>query len=105
MRALRTTGVIVSFLLLAAHFLRGGHALIALVLLAAPFLLLARESWAVRVLQVALLLGTLEWIRTLVALTSARLEAGEPYLRMTLILAAVAAVAALSAIGLSARRG
>ena len=101
MRALRNVGVVLSFLVLAAHFLRGGSLLLVIVMLGAPLLLLARERWAARVLQAALLLGALEWIRTLVTLTSARLEAGEPFLRMAVILAVVAAVAVLSAIGLS----
>jgi hypothetical protein len=103
MRVLGNVGVVLSFLVLAAHFLRGGSLLLVIVLLGAPLLLLARERWAVRVLQVALLLGALEWIRTLVTLTSARLEAGEPFLRMAIILLVVAAVAVLSALGLSRR--
>ncbi len=71
-----------------------------MLLLAAPLLLLARRTWAVRTLQTTLGLGALEWIWTLVTLTSARLEAGEPFLRMVLILGVVAAVALLSALGL-----
>ena len=101
MRILRNVGVVLSFLVLAAHFLRGGHPLLVLVLLAAPLLLLVRETWAVRALQAALLLGALEWIRTLVNLASARLDAGEPFLRMAVILGVVAAVAVLSALGLT----
>ncbi len=103
MRVLRTFGVILSFLVLAAHFLRSGQPLLVLALLAAPLLLLARETWATRVLQGALLLGALEWVRTLVTLTSARVDAGEPFLRMALILIVVAAVAVLSALSLSHR--
>ncbi len=101
MRGLRTAGVVVSLLVLAAHFLRGGHPLVVLVLLLTPLLLVGRRSWAQRVLQIVLVLGALEWIRTAVALTSARLQAGEPFLRMVAILTVVAALSILSAIGLS----
>lgn len=93
--------MILSLLVLAAHFLRSGYTLVVLILLLAPLLLLVGKSWAVRLLQVVLVLGTLEWLRTLVVLTSTRLDAGEPFLRMILILAAVAAVSLLSALGLS----
>lgn len=101
MRGLRTAGVVVSLLVLGAHFLRAGHPWLVLALLLAPLLLLVRRTWAIRCLQVVLLLGALEWLRTLVALASVRLQAGEPVLRMGLILSVVAAVAVLSAIGLS----
>ena len=101
MKGLATVGMIISLLVLAAHFLRSGYTLLVLILLLAPLLLLVGKNWSVRVLQVVLILGTLEWLRTLVALTSTRLEAGEPFLRMVLILAAVAAISLLSALGLS----
>jgi len=98
---LATAGTIVSLLVLAAHFLRAGHPLVVLVLLLAPLLLLVGKSWALRAVQAVLVLGTLEWLRTLVVLASARSHNGEPFLRMSLILMAVAAVSLLSALGLS----
>ena len=103
MRGLATVGMIVSLLVLAAHCLRSGQTLLVLVLLLAPLLLLAGKSWAVRILQAVLVLGALEWLRTLVVLTSDRVQAGEPFLRMALILIAVATVSLLSAFGLSRR--
>jgi len=98
---LRVVGAVASLLVLAAHFLRGGHWLLVLVLALAPLLLLTGRNWAVRTLQLILLVGAAEWVRTLMLLAAARLRSGEPFLRMALILGAVAAVSTLSAIGLS----
>jgi hypothetical protein len=105
MIGLSIAGAVVSLLVLAAHFLRGGHPVLTLALLLAPLLLAGRRPWALGTLQVVLALGTLEWLRTLVILAAERLRNGEPLLRMALILAAVAAVSTLSAIGLSRLRG
>ena len=53
-----------SLLVLAAHFLRGGDLLPLLACIALLPLLAVPRPWATRVLQVALLLGAIEWIRT-----------------------------------------
>lgn len=88
---------LLSLLLLAAHFLRSGQLFIVLFLLAAATLLAVPGRWAVRSLQAILLLGTLEWLRTLLVLAQLRHELQQPYLRMGLILAAVALFTLLSA--------
>ena len=49
-------------------------------------------------MQVVLVLGTLEWIRTLVMLAMWRSQQGEPFLRMVVILGVVAAVTLISAL-------
>lgn len=88
---------------LAAHFYRdaswpGVAACAALfVLLAVP------RAWAVRVLQAGLVLGALEWLRTLVVLVQVRLALGQPWLRLALVLGAVAALTAVSALVLQPR--
>ena len=83
---------------MGAHFLRAGN----MVLLAAVLVLLAllgvRRPWVVRVLQLALVLGALEWARALFVLARRRVQAGEPVVRMSVILGAVAIVTALSAL-------
>ena len=96
--------VVLSLLLLLAHFLRGPNVLMlaAVVLLLA--LLFVRRRWAARLVQVALLLGALEWLRTLVRLTSDRLQAGEPVVRLVLILGAVACLTAFSTLAFETRR-
>lgn len=90
--------IVLSLLVLAAHFLRGGCLPFTLALLALLALLPLRRAWVPRFFQVVLTLGALEWGRTLVTLAMARGEQGEPYLRMVLILGAVALVTQGSAL-------
>ena len=86
---LRVLPVFLSFLLLAAHFSRAGSPILVILALGAPFLLLVRAPWAARAVQVALVLGALEWVWTTLAIAGRRAEAGEPWLRMAIILGAV----------------
>ncbi|MFO1394361.1 MAG: hypothetical protein U1F09_11425 [Steroidobacteraceae bacterium] len=88
---------VLASLLLAAHFHRAGAWLpegLALALCALPFV---RQRWSARTLQVALAIGTVEWLRTGWVLAAKRAAAGEPWVRMVVILGAVAAVTALAA--------
>ena len=84
--------------LLAAHFYRAGQIVPAALSVAALLLLAVPRAWAARVLQLVLVAGALEWLRTLAMFASARMAMGQPYLRLTLILLAVAAFTAVSAI-------
>ena len=81
--------VVVSFMLLAAHFLRESQILFVVCALALPFLLLLKKSWVVRVVQFALTFGAIEWIRTLLALQAIRVENGMPWARLVLIIGGV----------------
>jgi hypothetical protein len=96
--------VVLSLLVLGAHFLRAGNTLMVGTCLALLCLLFVRKPLAARLLQAALLLGALEWIRTLAALAGGRMDAGQPYLRMAVILGIVAAVTGLSALLFQTRR-
>lgn len=103
----RTAGgilTVLSMLVLAAHWWRQGALLLVLPTLAMPFLLLIRASWATRLVQAALVLATLEWLRTAAVLGRARTLAGEPWLRMALILGTVALVSGLAAYAVRERR-
>lgn len=84
-------------LLLAAHFYRAGSWLFAALAVACVGLLAVPRVWAARVVQIALIVGAIEWLRTLAAFAAARVAAGQPYLRLTLILLAVAAFTVASA--------
>ena len=95
---MRHVAVFLSALLLAAHFLRAGDLPLVLLALLVPALLWVRRPWAPRVVQAALGLGALEWVRTLWAALAQRQAAGEPWLRMALILGGVALFTALSAL-------
>ena len=90
MNFLRLLPVVLSLLLLGAHFLRAGFlpmagALVALAVLAP----VPRPSMA-RILQVVLIVGGFEWIRTLFMNIARRSDLGEPWMQMALILGAVA---------------
>jgi hypothetical protein len=82
----------VALMLLAAHFHRAGWLAAAVLSVALTALLAVPRPWAARTLQAALVLGALEWLRTLAAFAAARISLGQPYLRLALILGAVAAV-------------
>jgi len=84
-------------LTLGAHFLRGGQLLFVLACLALLRLFWLRKPWATRVIQVALLLGTAEWIHTTLVLVPARQASGQPWERMATILEVVAWITFLSA--------
>lgn len=95
---------VLALLLLAAHFYRGGLLVPAAGSCALVALLFVRRPWASSVLQAVLLLGTLEWLRTAWALASRRADLGQPYGRLLLILGLVAAVTAVAALAVRARR-
>ena len=98
MVVLQLLPAVLAALVLAAHFLRAGHSLFMLASLGLVGLMFVRRPWAVRVIQVTLLLGTFEWLRTLVLLVTFRRQAGQPFTRLAVILGCVAAVTAASAL-------
>lgn len=98
MLVLRLFPVILSYLLLAAHFFRSGNLLPVAACLFLPLALTLPRRWAALLVQAGLLLGAAEWIRTLVAIASRREALGEPWVRMAVILGAVAAVTLLSSL-------
>jgi len=95
---LRLLPVILSALVLGAHFLRGGHGGLMLLCLAVALSLLIRRPWVMTTTRVFLLLGTLEWLRTLVTLAHARVAYGEPWVRLAVILGGVMLLTAASAL-------
>jgi hypothetical protein len=90
--------VVLSLVLLGAHFLRDGTWIGVFACLLLIGLLFVRRPWAVRVMQVALVLGTLEWLRTMYVLAQIRALHGLPYGRMLIILGVVATVTLFSAL-------
>ena len=83
---LRLIPVILSAMLLAAHFSRAGSSALVLLSLGFPLLLLFRQPWAARTVQLALILGGFEWSRTTWGVASRRMELGEPWIRLVVIL-------------------
>lgn len=97
MRLVSVLGALLSVLVLAAHFFRAGRPALALASLAGAMLLSVRRAWAARALQVFLLVGAAEWLRTAAVLVEQRRRAGAPFLRLAVILGVVAAFTATSA--------
>jgi hypothetical protein len=94
---------ILSLLLLGAHFFRSGANYMLPLIIVLLALLLIRKPWAARVVQGALTLGTLEWIRTLVHLSNMRIESGQPFLRLVVILGIVTAATFFSALAFQSK--
>jgi len=97
-QTMRLLPAILSALVLGAHASRNGWPVVVVGLLAAsPLVLVARRLWAVRVVQGVLVVGALEWVRTLLRLVEVRQAHGMPSLRMASILGGVATVSLLGA--------
>src|SRR5512136_247639 len=86
-----------SFALLGAHFHRAGNWPLMLACALPVGLLALPRPWVARLVQVALAIGALEWLWTLFALVQTRVALGQPWLRLALILGAVAVFTAASA--------
>jgi hypothetical protein len=103
MTALRLAPVALALAVLAAHFYRAAMFPFSALAIGAIALLWVPRAWAARTLQVLLVAGALEWLRTLAALVALRQSEGAPYLRLGAILGAVALLTALSALAFRAR--
>ena len=98
MNVLRLLPVILSLLVLAAHFFRAGYLYVtAAVLILVPLLAL-RRWWVARLAQVVLVLGAAEWVRSTLAFVRMREAMDMPWTRLALILGSVAAFTLLSAL-------
>jgi hypothetical protein len=89
---------VVALLLLGAHFFRADNLAACAVAVLLIGLAFVRRPWAARVLQAALVVGALEWLRVAVGLAAARHAAGMPFLRLALILGAVCLFTGLAAL-------
>ena len=98
MIGLQLLPVVLSLIVLGAHFLRSGSVVMVAIVLVVLGLLFVRRLWAARTVQAALLLGAVEWVRTLARLAVWRAQEGQPALRLVLILGSVALLTGLSAL-------
>ena len=90
-RLVRAIPTILSAVLLAAHFLRDGQIVVIVLCLLLPLLLIPRKLALLRLLQGLLVIGALEWLRTLWTMVQVRQAMDEPWTRLALILGVVAA--------------
>jgi hypothetical protein len=63
-----------------------------------------KKRWVLRAFQLYLLIGAGVWVQRTLALRALRIEAGEPWLRLALILSGVALFTLLSALILEKKR-
>ena len=93
----QTLPLVFSFLLLAAHFLRYGILPLVIIILLFPIILIFRKPVAARIIQIALVLGTAEWIRTTVSTIIFREHIQQPWGRYLIIMASVTLFTFISA--------
>ncbi len=98
MKILRFIPVILSFLLLAAHFSRANLSILIIPTLLLPFLLFIKKAWVARVTQIALVFGAFEWIRSIFEYVNVRQQFGEDWTKLAIILSGVALFTLLSAL-------
>ncbi len=83
--------LLLSMLLVAAHFLRNGNYLLVAICLALPLLLLIKRRWSLRLVQGALLIAAGVWVQTLSVIARQRIASGRPWGAAAVILLSVAA--------------
>ena len=98
MNILRLFPVIFSFLILSAHFSRGNLFILSIIFLIIPLILFIKQAWVVRLTQIILIIGSLEWIRSMFIYINQRQTIDEPYLRLVIIIGIVALLTGLSAL-------
>ncbi|MBT3168228.1 MAG: hypothetical protein HN952_07220 [Candidatus Cloacimonetes bacterium] len=96
--------VTLSFLLLAAHFGRANLFVLQYLSLALPFLLFWKSEVSNTILHIALILGGLEWIRTIIYYTKIRIVNGDDWIRLVIILGLVTCFTLCSAVGLKQKK-
>ncbi len=89
--------VFLSLLVLGAHGLRVQFIPLLVACVVLLGLLSVPKRWVMRVVQVVLVAGGLEWVRMILVYMNQRQATGEPWLRMAIILGVVAAITAGSA--------
>ncbi|MBT8047086.1 MAG: hypothetical protein HKN57_12890 [Xanthomonadales bacterium] len=104
MKILKLLPVIVSFLLLSAHFYRAGQIPLVIICLGLLPLLLLKKRWVPRLFQGLLILGALEWLRALYMFAAIRIAWDQPWTRLAVILGSVALFTALSGLVFRNRR-
>ena len=93
----RSLPVVLSCLILAAHFSRADILIFTVICLIAAFLPFYKARWVPRFMQWFLILGTLEWIRTLIVFVNERIDLGQPWLRLFIIVGSVTIFTLISA--------
>ncbi len=100
----RLTPVIISFLLLVAHFSRQHEPLPMVLTVASIGLLFVRKSWAARLIQALLFLGAVEWVASMFNYITLRKASGDDWIRLAIILSVVSLFTALSGLAFQSKK-
>lgn len=95
--ALRSLPAALAALVLSAHFYRDGSIVLAVACVAGAVLAFVRTPWAALAVRSGLVTGVIVWALTAWRIARFRMAEGTPYVRMLVILGAVAAFTALAA--------
>jgi type VI protein secretion system component VasK len=95
---LRIILIVISYLLLAAHFSRHDNTSLMIFCLLIPFLLLIKKRWVLIVIQSFCYLGALVWIQTTYLLVLERINLEESWIRLLIILSFVAILTIVSGV-------
>ncbi len=104
MNIIKLLPVIFSFLILSAHFSRGDLFVLSIICLLIPFLLFIKHKWVVRLIQIVLIIGSLELIRSMFHYVNERQILGEPYTLLIIIMVSVALLTGLSALVFNSKK-
>ncbi|OFX24427.1 MAG: hypothetical protein A2033_09910 [Bacteroidetes bacterium GWA2_31_9] len=70
--------------------------ILSILCLLIPFTLFIKNKWIPRIIQILLILGSMEWIRTIFIFVEERKMYDMPWMRLAIILGSVALFTALS---------
>ncbi|MCB4204947.1 hypothetical protein LF845_08240 [Deferribacterales bacterium Es71-Z0220] len=87
--SLAFTFLLLSSLLTAAHFLRGGEYIFVTIFVILPFLYFFKHNITYYIIQFFLLFATVEWVKTAYLVIKYRIAYSIPYFRFSVILFAV----------------
>jgi hypothetical protein len=90
--------IVLSLVVLGAHFIRDGNWLAVFGLAILIGMLFIRRPWVARLMQAVLVLGAFEWAHTTYLLVQMRAAQDQPFTRMLIILSIVALITACSAL-------
>lgn len=97
-KALLYIPIVLSLVVLGAHYMRYGSTFAVVGVAALIVLLFVHRPWVARLMQVALVLAAMQWVHTLYDLAQLRIAFGESPTRLVIILGTVAAVTFCSAL-------
>jgi len=96
--------LILAYLLLGAHFLRGGHLWLVIISLLMPSLLLIKKRWSLILVQIGLYLGAWIWVRTAIIIIHDRILMSAPWGKVVIIIGPVALFTLLAGLLLNSPR-